>query len=77
MATVNFSVPDDVKQAFNHTFQHQNKSAVITELMVQAVERAIAAQQSHNTIQRILARHRQAPVISQEEISAILAEGRP
>ncbi len=31
VATVNFSVPDDVKEAFNTTFSGQNKSAIITE----------------------------------------------
>ncbi len=40
MASVNFSVPDDVKQAFNDAFDGQNKSAVIAELMREAVERA-------------------------------------
>jgi len=27
MSTVNFSVPEEVKQVFNETFQGQNKSA--------------------------------------------------
>jgi hypothetical protein len=30
MATVNFSVPDDVKRAFNETFAGENKNAVLT-----------------------------------------------
>jgi hypothetical protein len=38
MATVNFSVPADVKEAFDKTFARQNKSAVLTEFMRQAVE---------------------------------------
>lgn len=29
MSTVNFSVPEDVKQAFNETFQGRNKSATM------------------------------------------------
>ena len=29
MATVNFSVPEDVKQAFNQAFEGKNKSAII------------------------------------------------
>lgn len=37
MATVNFSVPDDVKAAFDRVFKGQNKSAVIADLMRQAV----------------------------------------
>ena len=33
MATVNFSVPEDIKNAFNTVFEGQNKSAVIADLM--------------------------------------------
>ncbi len=38
MATVNFSVPDQVKQDFNRTFRDENKSAVLARLMRQAVD---------------------------------------
>jgi hypothetical protein len=38
VATVNFSVPVDVKNAFNKAFEGENKSAVLTVLMRQAVE---------------------------------------
>ena len=38
MATVNFSVPQDVKDAFDAAFAGRNKSAVIAVLMRQAVE---------------------------------------
>lgn len=38
MATVNFSVPVDVKNAFNKAFEGENKSAVLAALMRQAVE---------------------------------------
>ena len=38
MATVNFSVPDEVRQAFNRTFKGENKSAVLARLMRQAVD---------------------------------------
>ena len=37
MATVNFSVPDEVKEAFDQTFGDRNKSAIIAELMRRAV----------------------------------------
>ena len=36
MATVNFSVPDDVKAEFDKTFGGQNRSAVIAALMRKA-----------------------------------------
>jgi hypothetical protein len=38
MATMNFSIPEDVKRAFNRTFAGHNKSGIIKALM----ERAIA-----------------------------------
>jgi hypothetical protein len=38
MATVNFSVPDDIKTRFNKTFRGRNKSAVLSNLMKEAVE---------------------------------------
>jgi Arc/MetJ family transcription regulator len=37
MATVNFSVPDDVKAAFDKAFGDQNKSSIVAELMRRAV----------------------------------------
>jgi hypothetical protein len=37
MATVNFSVPDEVKAAFDKAFGDQNKSSIIAELMRRAV----------------------------------------
>lgn len=37
MATVNFSVPDEVKEAFDKAFGDQNKSSIIAELMRRAV----------------------------------------
>ncbi len=38
MATVNYSVPEEVKQAFNKRFEGRNKSAIISELLMRAVE---------------------------------------
>ena len=43
MLTVNLSVPEDVKDAFNTAFEGQNKSAVIADLMREAVERILAS----------------------------------
>jgi|GEM_PF-6412853 len=37
MATVIFSVPDDVKEAFNRAFAGKNESAIVAELMREAV----------------------------------------
>jgi len=77
MSTVNFSVPDDVKEAFNATFEGQNKSAVIAGLMREAVERAHARQQHIEAVDRILARRKFAPSITEEQFRAAREEGRP
>jgi hypothetical protein len=37
MATVNFSVPDEVKKEFDKVFGDHNKSSIIAELMRRAV----------------------------------------
>ena len=76
MATVNFSVPDDVKEAFNEAFEGRNKSAVIADLMREAVERVRSGQRSREAIGRILERRRGRPVLSDEEIRAARLDGR-
>jgi metal-responsive CopG/Arc/MetJ family transcriptional regulator len=77
MATVNFSVPEDVKQAFNEAFKGQNKSAIIADLMREAVERAQQRQRQSEAIDRILALRAQTEPVSVEAIRAAREEGRP
>lgn len=76
MSTVNFSVPEDVKQVFNETFQGQNKSAIIAELMLEAVERAQSRQRSRAACLNILERRKHAPTITEEEFRAAREAGR-
>lgn len=76
MSTVNFSVPEDVKDAFNATFEGQNKSAVIADLMREAVERAHNKQRSKNAYLNILARRQQAPLVTDAQIYSARTEGR-
>lgn len=77
MATVNFSVPDDVKAAFNSAFETENKSAIIAALMMEAVERAARKQRSSEAIIRILARREHAPSVSEDDIRQAREQGRP
>ena len=76
MPTVNFSVPDDVKDAFNTTFEGQNKSAVIAELMREAVARAAAQKRSEAAYRRILKRRLTAPEATTEQVHTSRTEGR-
>ena len=67
MATVNFSVPDDVKSVFNRVFAGRNKSAVISDLMMRAVEEEKIRQRRAQAIDRLLERRSaKTPVTSKE-----------
>jgi hypothetical protein len=78
MSTVNFSVMEDVKQAFNETYHGQNKSAIVAELMLESVERARHRPRGHEAIGRILKRreHAPTPIMTEIEIQAAREEGR-
>ena len=77
MATVTFIVPDDVNDAFNATFADANKSAVISSLMSEAVERARRKHASDRAVEAILARRRRAPVYSASELLRSRMRNRP
>lgn len=76
MATMNFSVPEDVKQRFNAAFANANKSAVVTQLLEEAIERAERKRQSDAAVQRILARLPERTPVSEDEIRQAREEGR-
>lgn len=77
MATVNFSIPEDVKQAFNEVFQGQNKSAVIANLMKRAIEEQELQEKRAQAMNSLLARLKHKPEFSAEEIRAAREDGRP
>lgn len=77
MATVRFSVPDDVMEAFDEAFEGHNKSVVIAELMREAVERVRRRTRSQTAIRKILERRRSRRAVSDEEIRSARQEGRP
>lgn len=61
MAIVNFSIPDDVKTAFDRAFKKQNKSAIIAELMRRAVEDASRQQRRMKLFRELTARRADRP----------------
>lgn len=77
MATVNFSVPDDVKAAFDKTFKGQNKSAVIAELMRKAVNESKQRKRREEIFRLLTQRRSQRPSLSDKEIRAARVSGRP
>ena len=77
MATVNFSVPDEVKQEFNKAFAGENKSGVLTRLMRQAIEERWRQRRRAAAIDALLKlRQRQRPA-SEREVRKARRAGRP
>lgn len=67
MATVNFSIPDDVKREFNQVFSKENKSAILTKLMQQAIAEKKRQHRRQAAIEKILElRGSQEPVTAEE-----------
>jgi metal-responsive CopG/Arc/MetJ family transcriptional regulator len=77
MATVNFSVPEDVKKQFDKVFAGKNKSAVLTQLMQQAIEERKRAGRRKRAIEQLLALRKQAPRVTDKNIRLARNQGRP
>jgi len=77
MSTFNFSVPDDVKEAFNKTFQGENKSAVLTRLMRDAVEDRKRKKQRMAAIDAILCLREKSHIATDTQIKKARQTGRP
>ena len=77
MATVNFSVPDDVKDKFNRAFASENKSSIIARLMMQAVEERRMQKERARAIDSILRRRRTQKPVTNNQIRAARVAGRP
>lgn len=68
MATVNFSVPVEVRDEFNRCFAGENKSAILTQLMRDAIEKYKRQQRRAQAIERLLAFRQMQPPINQQQI---------
>jgi len=77
MATVNFSVPEDVKKQFDKVFAGKNKSAVLTQLMQQAIEEQKRAGRRKRAIDQLLALREKAPRVTGKDIRMARTQGRP
>jgi len=76
MGTMNFSIPDDVKDKFNEVFDGQNKSAIITRLMIQAIEEAERGRRSRDFVERLRAIRERGEPIAGEDIARARQELR-
>jgi hypothetical protein len=77
VGTMNFSIPDDVKKAFNETFKDENKSAVVTELMRRAIEERRCRSRGAELLDQMRKLQAMGPTFTDEEIRNARTEGRP
>ena len=77
MATVTFSVPDEIKDAFQEAFASENKNVVIARLMQQAVEDKRRKHRRAAAIEALLDLRRKQRPVSDAEISRARKAGRP
>jgi hypothetical protein len=76
-STVNFSVPEDLKRAFNKAFDGENKSAVIARLMQQAIEDRQRQRRRAAAIDALLELRRSQRPVGAAKVAAARREGRP
>lgn len=77
MATVNFSVPEKVKERFNLAFEGRNKSQIIADLMLRAVEEEAVRKRRVKAIDALLSRRGRRPAASQSGVDKARKAGRP
>jgi hypothetical protein len=77
VATVNFSVPDEVKAAFDKAFGDQNKSAIVAKLMRRAVRERQLQMRRGKLFRQLGAARSDRPSITSEEIHRARAVDRP
>lgn len=77
MATVNFSIPDEIRDQFNAAFSGQNKSRVIAKLMRMAVEEQRRQKQRASVVKALLALRRRTGSASERQVRAARRRGRP
>jgi len=77
MAWVNFSVPEQVKRRFNRVFAGKNKSQIVAELMMRAVEEQGVRKRRAKAIAGLLKLRSKKSGFSDKEIRAAREYGRP
>ena len=77
MPTVNFSVPEDVKRAFDETFAGRNKSAILTDLMREAIADVERRQRRAEAARSLLEARDASDPVSSARLRKARRTGRP
>jgi len=76
MTTVTFNISEDVKNAFNEMFWNKNQNAVISDLMLQAIEQEKTRRKRVQAIDALLASRPKISPVTPQEIVMARYEGR-
>lgn len=76
MATVNFSIPDEVKELFNSAFAGRNRSAVIAKIMREAAEHELALRRRREAVAEVIKERSVAEPVPAERVHEALEELR-
>ena len=77
MGTMNFSIPDDVRAAFNEAFAGANKSAILAQLMREAVEQRHREKRRARAISKLLEIRAQLRPVAARQLSQARRARRP
>ena len=77
MVRMRFSVPDEVKKQFDRAFSGENKSRVMAQMMVQAIEERRLQRTRARAIDALLKRRRKRKPITVKQFRAARTAGRP
>lgn len=77
MATMNFSIPDDIKAAFNRAFAGRNKSAIVADLMARAVAEAEQQRRRAEAFRLLTQAREERPALTDDEARRARETGRP
>lgn len=77
MATMNFSIPDDLKDAFNEAFEGENKSALVASWIRRGLEERTQKARGADLVERMRKLREMGPTFSEEELRQAREDGRP
>ena len=74
MATMSFSIPDDVRDRFNAVFEGHNKTAIITTLMLNAIEEEERRRRSLGLVERLRLVSAHTPLVADDDDGRVLRD---
>jgi hypothetical protein len=77
MGIMNFSIPDDVKNAFDQAFDGDDKNAIVAELLRKAAEEKTRKQSRQGLVDQMREMHAVSATHGQAKITAARQSGRP